>query len=373
MRSDLSPASDELTELCSRACRERARHHGHTVSFSPKVFIPLTRLCRDYCGYCVFRRQPSPEVSPFMSPEEVLQTARAGEQAGCREALFVLGERPEARYPEARRWLARRGYDCSVHYLRDMCALVLRETRLYPHSNPGTLTRGELEALKPVNASMGLMLETSSPRLGLPGGPHEKAPSKRPAVRLRTLELAGELRIPMTTGLLIGIGETRQERLESLREIRRLQERFGHIQEVILQNFRAKPDSPMRDSAEARRAEMIEAAAWAREILGGRMNIQVPPNLNQSYADFLDAGINDWGGVSPVTPDFVNPEAAWPHLAALREQTRRKGFQLRARFPVYPEFILEPGWLDADVRRRLLADADGQGFVPEAPGGEALP
>ena len=252
-RSPLDPThGHSLEDLCAQARSIRDQGKGCTVTFSPKVFIPLTRLCRDFCNYCVFRQDPRQAESLYLSPEEVLAVARRGEEAGCREALFVLGERPEQRYPEARRWLEDGGYESTIDYLRAMCELVLSETKLYPHSNPGTLNRGELETLRGSNVSMGLMLESTSPRLYQPGGPHEHAPSKHPRARLRTLELAGEQRIPFTTGLLVGIGETREERIEALEAIRDLQERFGHIQEVIIQNFLAKPTTPMESSSEAK-------------------------------------------------------------------------------------------------------------------------
>ncbi len=357
------PATNELKALCLQAQSSRDGAKGRTITFSPKVFIPLTRLCRDACGYCVFRQTPQTADRLYMSPEEVLDTARKGEAAGCREALFVLGERPERRFPEARRWLRERGYESTVAYLREMCALVLAETRLFPHSNPGALTTAELASLKPVNASMGLMLESVSARLDGPGGPHEHAPSKRPAVRVRTIDSAGRLKIPWTTGLLVGIGETRQERIDSLLEIRRLHQLHGHIQEVIIQNFRAKPGTPMAAATEASQTEMMETVALARLILGPEMNIQVPPNLQEAYWEFLDAGINDWGGISPVTRDYVNPEAAWPHLGEIRGKVEDGGYRLRARFPVYPEFFLEEDrFVPADLRRRLLLEANGKGL-----------
>ncbi|MBI4457229.1 MAG: 7,8-didemethyl-8-hydroxy-5-deazariboflavin synthase CofG [Acidobacteria bacterium] len=361
--------SMNVDELCAAARTIRDKKKGRVVSFSPKVFIPLTRLCRDFCGYCIFRQSPQQGEHLYMSAEEVLAVARAGERSGCREALFVLGERPEQRYPEARSWLREHGYDSTLEYLRDMCALVLQETALYPHSNPGTLSRSELEDLKQVNASMGLMLESSSARLSQAGGPHEYAPSKRPEVRLRPLRLAGELKIPFTTGLLIGIGETVEERVEALLAIRDLQEQYGHIQEVIIQNFRAKPGTPMEHAREASLAEMLQVVATARIIFGGEMNIQVPPNLasddgNDSYLIYLNAGINDWGGISPVTIDYVNPEAPWPHIARMRREMDTAGFELRARFPVYPEYIVENDhYLPEHLLRRLRCEADPQGYL----------
>ena len=351
------------------AARIRDRGKGKVVSFSPKVFIPLTRLCRDFCSYCTFRQDPQQARHPYMSPTEVLAAARTGERAGCREALFVLGERPERRYSEARRWLRQNGYDSTIEYLAEMCALVLRETALYPHSNPGTLSRSELLALKGVNASMGLMLESTSARLCKPGGVHYRAPSKQPTVRLRTLRLAGELRIPFTTGLLVGIGETAQEREEALIVIRDLHRRYGHIQEVIIQNFRAKSDTVMAQHPEPSREGMLHTVAAARILLGPEMNIQVPPNLScgdsgADYLAYLKAGINDWGGVSPVTIDYVNPEAPWPELDNLRQKVKEQDFELRARFPVYPEYILnQSSYLPEALRDRLQSEADSEGYI----------
>ena len=357
-----------LGSLCDQAAALRSRAKGPTITFSPKVFIPLTRLCRDACGYCVFRQEPKSDDDSFMSPEEVLAVAQSGQHKGCREALFVLGERPETRYPEAQRWLKSHGYDSSVEYLYRMCQLVLQETTLYPHTNAGTLTRSELAALKQVNASLGLMLESTSLRLLRPEGPHASAASKHPRARLKTLATAGELGIPFTTGILVGIGESRAERLESLRSIHDLQLRYGHIQEVIIQNFRAKPGTPMATSAEPTPSDMLDAIALARLVLGPQMNIQAPPNLSASgrhYLDFLGAGLNDWGGISPVTIDFVNPEAPWPHLQELADLTKRRGFQLRARFPVYPEYIRgKARLLPKTLRARLTKEADSEGYIP---------
>lgn len=366
-----------VEELCADAARIRDQGKGRLTSFSPKVFIPLTRLCRDFCDYCTFRQDPLQAERLYLTPEDVLAMARAGEQADCREALFVLGERPEQRYPEAGRWLRQHGYDSTLEYLAEMCALILAETHLYPHSNPGTMSRAELLALKTVNASLGLMLESTSPRLCAPGGPHDRAPSKRPEVRLRTLRLAGELKIPFTTGLLIGIGETLEERVDALCAIRDLHHEYGHIQEVIIQNFRAKPGTPMQNAPEASLSEMLQTVALARLILGEQMNIQIPPNLSpgedgNGYLAYLSAGINDWGGISPVTIDYVNPEAPWPHLDRFRRAVEAGGFELRARFPVYPEYILHrTAYLAAGLRERLRREADAQGYLGSFKTGEA--
>ncbi|MDP6548521.1 MAG: 7,8-didemethyl-8-hydroxy-5-deazariboflavin synthase CofG [Dehalococcoidia bacterium] len=357
---------DRLGDLCSAAARVRDRGKGRTVTFSPKVFIPLTRLCRDFCGYCTFRQDPHSALGKlYLTPEEVLEVARAGERLGCTEALFTMGERPEQRYPEAGDWLRRRGYATTLHYLADVCKLVVEETSLLPHANPGTMSRREMAALQPYNPSMGLMLESTGKSLFAPGGPHEYAPSKRPRVRLRTIEIAGRLRVPFTTGILIGIGETRRDRIDSLLAIRRLHRAHGHIQEVIVQNFRAKPDTPMGEEPDAATEDLLWSVATARLVMGPDMNIQVPPNLRAGdYQIFLDTGINDWGGVSPLTVDFVNPEAPWPGMAELRDRTRSMGFELRPRLPVYPEYVLEPdGFIPASLLPRVAALAGPQGYV----------
>ena len=357
---------DELESMCDAAGRMRDSSKGRTVSFSPKVFIPLTHMCRDFCGYCIFRKTPEQAGDTlYMTPEQVLDVARAGQRLGCTEALFTLGERPEQRYPEAREWLAKRGFSTTLEYLAYVNRLVMEETELLPHANPGTMSRREMAALQPYNPSMGLMLESTSAALYASGGAHEFAPSKRPRVRLRTIELAGELRLPFTTGILIGIGETRDDRVESLLALRDLHRRFGHIQEVIVQNFRSKPGTAMADKLDADTIELLWSVAAARLILGPDANVQVPPNLSaDNYGIYLDAGINDWGGVSPLTIDFVNPEAPWPALTQLREQTEAAGFELKPRLPVYPEFFLFTGeYLTAEMRMRVRALADEDGYV----------
>ena len=354
-----------LPDLCAAAAELRDRGKGRIVTFSPKVFIPLTRLCRDFCGYCTFRQSPAESEAPYLTGDEVLSVAHAGQRLGCTEALFTLGERPEQRYPEAAAWLSAQGYRTTQEYLAAMCRLVFEETELLPHGNPGTMSRRELQALQPTNPSVGIMLESSSPRLYAAGGPHEFAPSKRPRVRLRTMELAGELGIPFTTGILIGIGETRRERVESLLAIRSLHRRFGHIQEVIVQNFRAKPATPMSEAPDAPAVELLWTTAAARLILGPAVNLQVPPNLSENYERYLDAGINDWGGVSPLTIDYVNPEAPWPQLAELQRRTAAAGYALRPRLPVYPEYFAPNSeWpLPESLRARLLRLTDAAGYV----------
>ena len=357
--------SDHLRDMCAVAANLRDQGKGRIVTFSPKVFIPLTRLCRDFCGYCTFRQDPAaagPKL--FLTPEDVLEVAKAGQRLGCTEALFTLGERPEQRYTEAADWLRHRGYATTLQYLADMCKLVAQETSLLPHANPGTMSRREMASLQPYNPSMGLMLESTSERLYAEGGAHQYAPSKRPRVRLRTIEIAGQLRIPFTTGILIGIGETRQECIDSILAIRRLHRTYGHIQEVIVQNFRTKPDTPMSGFPDATTEELVWTVAVARLLLGPEMNIQVPPNLSaDDYEIYLDAGINDWGGVSPLTIDYVNPEAPWPALSQLRHRTSTKGFELRPRLPVYPEFFNDDDYLPAELKTKVTAMADSEGYL----------
>ena len=342
---------DELLELLATAAQLRDRHKGRVVTFSPKVFVPLTNLCRDFCGYCTFRKAPAEPGAKTLSLDEVLRVVRQGKQLGCSEVLFSLGDKPEAIYPEMKQFLAAHGHRRTLDYLHEACKVVLEETELLPHANPGVMGKADLQRLKTVNASMGLMLESVSERLMLAGAAHDNAPDKKPAARLRTLALAGQLRIPFTTGILIGIGETWAERIDSLIAIRELHKRYGHIQEVIVQNFRAKATIPMRAHPDATPDEMSKTIALARLILGGAMNIQAPPNLTpDGYELYLDAGINDWGGVSPLTPDFINPEAPWPALQLLRAKSWQAGFELKARLPVYPEYIhLGEKFLDREV------------------------
>tara|TARA_B100000745_G_scaffold31547_1_gene19863 strand:- start:161 stop:1087 length:927 start_codon:yes stop_codon:yes gene_type:complete len=302
-----------------------------------------------------------------MSAEEVLDVAQQGENLGCTEALFTLGERPEQKYPEAKEWLSNNGYDSTLDYLGAMTELVVKETRLLPHANPGTMTHRELNVLKASNPSTGIMLESTSELLYQEGGPHEFAPSKRPIVRLKTISIAGELRIPFTTGLLIGIGETMLDRIESLLEIRSLHRKYNHIQETIIQNFRAKPETPMAESPDAETQEMLWTVAAARIILGPQANIQVPPNLSsENYEVYLKAGINDWGGVSPLTIDYVNPEAPWPLITNLKSKTESAGFELRPRLAVYPEYFLDTDeYLPVDLLTKVRELADDEGYVKD--------
>jgi 7,8-didemethyl-8-hydroxy-5-deazariboflavin synthase CofG subunit len=354
----------ELLHLLRDASLLRDARTGAVVTYSRKVFIPLTNLCRDRCAYCTFARVPGDGLAHTMTPGEVLAVARQGREAGCKEALFSLGDKPELRYPEYRDWLQRQGFHSTIEYLTAMCRLVLEETGLLPHANPGVLSRDEMQQLRPVNVSLGMMLETASRRLLQPGEAHYRCPDKVPAVRLAALEAAGALRIPFTTGILIGIGETIEERVDALFAIREAHERYGHIQEVIVQNFRAKPDTLFAGRTEPSALDVARTAAVARLILGADMNLQVPPNLSHdSYGFFLLAGINDWGGISPVTRDFINPEMAWPQIPALRSVTQEAGFELRERLAAYPEFLREPGWLVEPLRERAAAWIDDRGLV----------
>ena len=352
---------DESDSLMAAAAELRNRVKGRRITYSKKVFIPLTNLCRDYCGYCTFRKDPDQPGALTMSPDEVLAVAEAGAQLGCKEALFSLGDRPEAIFPEMRETLARLGHRTTLSYLAEMCERVLNETGLLPHANPGLMGRRDLETLRQFNPSMGLMLESTSERLTLPGMAHDNAPDKPPSLRLKTIEEAGRLKIPFTTGILIGIGETLDERVDSLFAIRELHERYGHIQEVIIQNFRAKPEIPMRDHPEPGQTDHARTIAVARLVLRG-MNVQAPPNLSDDeYPFLLKAGLNDWGGISPLTPDFINPEKPWPHIERLAERTAAEGFELTERLSVYPEFVDRDEFIDEGLRMRVRSRADREG------------
>jgi FO synthase len=349
----------DVSELLTAARAAREQFKPGVITYSPKVFLPLTNLCRDYCGYCTFRRDAGQAGAHTMTPDEVMKIVRAGERMGCTEALFSLGDKPELLFPEMRETLRHFGYRSTLHYLEAMCEKVLRESSLLPHPNPGLMSSEWLERLARVAPSVGLMLETTSQRLLAKGAAHDNAPDKHPAKRLRVIEDAGRLKIPFTTGILIGIGETLEERVDTLIAIRDLHEKYGHIQEVIVQNFRAKRDTPMAVWPEPDHTDMLRTLAVAR-LLMPTMNIQAPPNLSDpNYAELLDGGINDWGGISPLTPDFINPEKPWPHLGQLRECTQAKGFDLRQRLPVYEEFA----WMAAEhsdlIRERLTAHKPG--------------
>lgn len=373
MRRDLELShillNEPLEALLGEAARQRDQGHGRMVSYSRKVFVPLTRLCRNVCHYCTFAKVPEESAGLFLAPEEVLEIARAGERAGCREALFTLGDKPELRYPSAREQLRRFGYPTTVAYLASVCERVIRETSLLPHVNPGVLARAEIAMLRKVSVSQGIMLESSAERLCRRGHAHYGSPDKRPAVRLQTLRDAGELVVPFTSGILIGIGETRVERIASLIALRDLHAEYGHLQEVIIQNFRAKPDTKMRHAAEPDLDDLRWTIAAARIIFGAEMNIQAPPNLTpDAYPLLLEAGINDWGGISPVTPDHVNPEAPWPAIESLRQHVEATGKLLVERLAVYPAYARDSGrWQDPELAQRVVRSVDSSGYArPDA-------
>ncbi|HLG88573.1 MAG TPA: 5-amino-6-(D-ribitylamino)uracil--L-tyrosine 4-hydroxyphenyl transferase CofH [Alphaproteobacteria bacterium] len=354
-------ATAALPDLMANAAALRDAGFGRIHTYSPKVFIPLTHLCRDVCHYCTFAHPPKRGEAAYLSREQVLDIARAGAAAGCTEALFTLGDKPELRYAAARTALAELGHETTLTYLAEVCELVLKETGLLPHVNAGVMDSADIAMLRHVSASQGLMLESASERLCEKGGPHYGSPDKVPARRLETIAKAGELQVPFTSGILIGIGETRDERIDALVALRDLHAQHGHIQEIIIQNFRAKPDTKMAGASEPDLDELLWTIAVARLIFGAEMSIQAPPNLSPGeYGKLIDAGINDWGGVSPVTLDHVNPEAPWPHLEQLRRETARGGKVLAARLPVYPAYLRDMDrWLDSRVVTPTLQAADG--------------
>jgi FO synthase len=356
----------ELSPLLSAARERKQKFKPDVITYSPKVFLPLTNLCRDYCGYCTFRRDPDQPGAHTMRPEEVLEVARAGQRLGCREALFSLGDKPELAFPEMRATLKKLGYRSTLHYLEAMCELVLRETALLPHANPGLMSAAWIRRLREFCPSMGLMLESVGSTLLELGAAHHRAPDKVPALRLATVREAGRQQVAFTTGLLIGIGETPGDRVDTLIAIRELQQRYGHIQEVIVQNFRTKPQIPMAHWPEPSRDDMLRTVAVARLLLGD-MNLQAPPNLSApDYEELLAAGINDWGGVSPLTPDFINPEAPWPHLGELERRTAASGQRLRARLTVYPEFVLQVVARGGLLAQKVVAAADAERYARRA-------
>lgn len=361
--------NSEQTDLIASVARNiRNRIKGRSITYSRKVFINLVNLCRDTCSYCTYKRDPSDKSASMMTPQQVLTIAEAGKRVRCTEALFVTGERPEQRYSQAREWLMSvGGYSSTVEYIREMSELVLQKTGLLPHTNAGSLTKKEMSTLKDTNISLGTMLESSSERLMAKGMPHEMAPSKNPKVRLRTLQNAGELKIPTTTGLLVGIGESPEELIDSLFVIKAIHRRYGHIQEIIMQNFAPKPDTAMAKFLPPSHDYFLRSVALARIILP-EMNIQVPPNLTPNiFEKYVDVGINDWGGISPLTVDYVNPEFPWPSIESVKYITRSKGYDFRARLPIYPEFVKKKNDNDDDefipdkLRRyiELLIDANG--------------
>ena len=368
-----------LASLLAEAAHLRDEGHGNAISYSRKVFVPLTKLCRDVCHYCTFAEIPKSGRAPFLAIDEVLAIAREGQRAGCREVLFTLGDKPEQRYASARAWLDAHGFSSTIDYLAHVADVVFRETGLFPHANPGVMTGADIAKLRRVTISQGLMLESSAARLCERGGPHFGSPDKHPAARLETMALAGEARVPFTSGILIGIGETHDERLDALLALRSLHETNGHIQEIIVQNFRAKPGTRMALTPDAELDELKWTIALARLVFGPDMNIQAPPNL--SYAHFpelIEAGLNDWGGISPVTPDHVNPEAAWPQIDALAAATAAHGKVLVERLASYPAYVVPQrvrDWHDARFVPALLRSTDATGFARDdawAPGFSAV-
>lgn len=356
--------SSDARELMATATHLRNEGHGRTVTYSRKVFVPITTLCRDTCTYCTFVKPPG-NGGEYLTPEDVLAIVVAGDELQCTEALLTLGDRPEDKWPQAREFLDSHGAVSTIEYVAMMSELIRAETGLYPHANPGVMSKADITRLRPTNVSMGMMLENISDRLTEQGMPHHNCPDKVPAVRVETIREAGRQAVPFTTGILVGIGETPREVVDSLFALRDLATEFGHIQEFIIQNFRAKADTRMRFSPEPAIPYFVRVVALARWILGAEANLQVPPNLTEDFSVYLEAGINDWGGVSPLTIDWVNPEAPWPALEQLEAVTTDGGFTLRPRLPVYPEFLTER-WVDAS----LLADAvssattDGYAAIP---------
>ncbi|NLD77343.1 MAG: 5-amino-6-(D-ribitylamino)uracil--L-tyrosine 4-hydroxyphenyl transferase CofH [Acidimicrobiales bacterium] len=364
-RSSGFDRSTPLDQLLADARSVRDQAHGTRITYSPKVFIPLTMLCRDRCGYCTFAQPPARLDAPYLTPGQVLRLARQGAEAGCHEALFTLGERPEERYPVAARWLEENGYESTVHYLAAMARLVVSETGLLPHANAGALYADELALLREVSVSQGMMLESLRPDLRA----HHGSPDKEPARRLATLEAAGELGIPFTTGILVGIGETRSDRIDALEAIAESHRRWGHVQEVIVQNFLPKPGTAMHQAEACPADDYLDAIAAARLILPPDVHLQAPPNLSDDFGVLLDAGIDDWGGVSPVTADHVNPERPWPDRDRLRDVTEAAGFELAPRLTIYPEFAIEPDrWLDQGLHFAVMDRSDAEGLGRDDPG-----
>ena len=358
---------DKLIISSARKIRNNISTNSKVVTYSRKIFVNLTNLCRDSCSYCTYKKDPYSQEARMMKPSEVIALAEVGKRFRCTEALLVTGERPEQKYIQARDWLKSLGHTSTVEYVAEISEEVLKKTGLLPHTNAGSLTKKEMSLLKRNNASLGMMLETTSQRLTEDNMPHNHAPSKNPKVRLRTLEDAGQLKIPFTTGLLLGIGENSEEIIDSLFAIKEVNKKYGHIQEVILQNFMPKPGTPMENTSSIGLNQFLKIVALARIILQD-INIQVPPNLNPDvFGSFLDAGINDWGGISPVTIDYVNPEFPWPTIEAVKSVTLKKGYTLRARLPIYPEFILKSnsGYVSDAVKVHTEQFSDSAGLVRE--------
>jgi len=354
-------AERDPSELYKTAQFLRNKNKGHIVTYSRKIFFNLINLCRDSCAYCTYKSEPWEAKISMMTKQEIQNLITMGRRYKCTEALFVTGERPEQKYQEARTWLKQNGFSSTAEYLAYASEIVL-SAGLFPHTNAGNLTKAEMNELKKTNVSLGLMLENTSERLSGKNMPHEFAPSKNPKARIKVLENAGELRIPMTTGLLIGIGESPFELIESIYAIKEIHKKFGHIQEIILQNFQPKPDTVMKDIPSPQERYFRTFVALTRVIMP-EMNIQIPPNLSPiSYFDFLSVGINDWGGISPITPDYVNPEFPWPSIESIERNCTNAGFQLRARLPIYPEFM---SFVSSNLKSKIMEIADSGGFVKE--------
>lgn len=353
--------------LLDEAARLRDEGKGRTITYSRKVFVPITTLCRDTCTYCTFVKPPG-AGGEYLTPDDVAAIVTVGDEHGCTEALLTLGDRPEDRWPQAVAFLETQGCDTTLEYVRAMSELIRSRSRLFPHANPGLMDDDDIAALRPTNLSMGMMLENISDRLLEPGMPHHDCPDKVPARRVATIEAAGRQKVPFTTGILVGIGENEREVVDSLFALADLQRRHGHLQEFIIQNFRAKANTRMRHAPEPTVPYFVRVVAAARWILGAEANVQVPPNLTEEFGVYLDAGINDWGGVSPVTIDWVNPEAPWPHLATLEAVTRAAGFDLRPRLPVYPEYLTDE-WIDGPLLDAARRRVDDEGYAVIEPSG----
>lgn len=348
-------------DLLAEASRLRNEGHGTVITYSRKVFVPITTMCRDTCTYCTFVKPPG-AGGEYLTPEDVLAIVTAGDELDCTEALLTLGDSPEDKWPQAQEFLDAHGVETTIDYVVQMSELIRSETRLFPHANPGILSEDQIRQLRPTNVSMGLMLENISDRLTEPGMPHHNCPDKVPAIRVETIRAAGRQMVPFTSGILVGIGETHEEVVDSLFALAELQAEHGHLQEFIIQNFRAKADTRMRFSPEPEIPYFVRVVALARWILGAEANVQVPPNLTDDFSVYLDAGINDWGGVSPLTIDWVNPEAPWPHLETLAQVTASHGFELRPRLPVYPEYLTSE-WIDPQLLVDASARSDAGGYA----------
>jgi len=355
---------EALEQLRNQACALRDQHWGRQITYSRKVFVPLTNMCRDECGYCTFVKHPDSPEAQLMTPKQVMEIVTEGQRMGCKEVLLSFGEKPELRYQQAREKLATLGYQSMTDYAHDISKLIISKTDMLPHINAGTMTEREMSKLKKVSASMGMMLESVSRRLLNKGEAHYACPDKVPLQRLRTLERAGRQRVPFTTGILIGIGETWEERIDSLTAINEVHQRYGHIQEVIVQNFCAKPGTNMADALEPTLNDMLRTLAVARLILDPSISLQAPPNLQSRYRAYLDSGINDWGGISPLTIDHINPEKAWPQISQLETETRDCGYQLNERLAIYPSFQERSGvFLDSSISKIVKGLVDHEGLV----------